>query len=171
MTRLRVEPGQSYPRGATWDGAGVNFDLFSANATRVELCLFDAHGRRETARVALPEFTHEVWHGYLPDIRPGQLYGYRVHGPAMHGEAEAPAELPASVAVALHRFGARTPSRLFAASAEDLVGAVDQVNIPGTVDEHPNWRRKLGCKVEELATRPLFAAVTAALREERPKSG
>ena len=81
MTKLRVEPGSPYPRGATWDGGGVNFALFSANATKVELCLFDQKGRRETDRIALPEFTHEVWHGYLPDVRPGQLYGYRVHGP------------------------------------------------------------------------------------------
>jgi glycogen operon protein len=81
MTKLRVEPGSPYPRGATWDGGGVNFALFSANATKVELCLFDDKGRRETDRIALPEFTHEVWHGYLPDVRPGQLYGYRVHGP------------------------------------------------------------------------------------------
>ena len=79
--KLRVEPGSPYPRGATWDGGGVNFALFSANATKVELCLFDQKGRRETDRIALPEFTHEVWHGYLPDVRPGQLYGYRVHGP------------------------------------------------------------------------------------------
>ncbi|MCB1495070.1 MAG: glycogen debranching protein GlgX [Bauldia sp.] len=78
---LRLEPGLPHPRGATWDGAGVNFALFSANATKVELCLFDANGRRETDRIALPEYTHEVWHGYLPDVRPGQLYGYRVHGP------------------------------------------------------------------------------------------
>jgi len=81
MSKLRLEPGSPYPRGATWDGGGVNFALFSANATKVELCLFDQKGRRETDRVALPEFTHEVWHGYLPDVRPGQLYGYRVHGP------------------------------------------------------------------------------------------
>ncbi|HUF87142.1 MAG TPA: glycogen debranching protein GlgX [Thermohalobaculum sp.] len=77
----RVLPGLPHPLGATWDGSGVNFALFSANATRVELCLFDRKGRRETERVTLPEFTHEVWHGYLPDVRPGQLYGYRVHGP------------------------------------------------------------------------------------------
>ncbi len=77
----RVLPGLPHPLGATWDGSGVNFALFSANATKVELCLFDRKGKRETARVALPELTHEVWHGYLPDVRPGQLYGYRVHGP------------------------------------------------------------------------------------------
>jgi glycogen operon protein len=81
MTKVRVAPGASYPLGATWDGAGVNFALFSANADKVELCLFDPKGRRETDRVPLPEYTHEVWHGYLPDVRPGQLYGYRVHGP------------------------------------------------------------------------------------------
>ena len=81
MSKLRVGPGLPQPLGATWDGAGVNFALFSANATKVEVCLFDPKGRREVARVALPEYTHEVWHGYLPDVRPGQLYGYRVHGP------------------------------------------------------------------------------------------
>jgi glycogen operon protein len=59
----------------------VNFALFSAHAESVELCLFDERGRRELARIELPEYTDEVWHGYLPDIRPGQLYGYRVHGP------------------------------------------------------------------------------------------
>jgi glycogen operon protein len=81
MSRLRVEPGLPNPLGATWDGAGVNFALFSANAHKVELCLFDPKGKRETDRIPLPEYTHEVWHGYFPDLRPGQLYGYRVHGP------------------------------------------------------------------------------------------
>ncbi len=80
-TRSTVKPGLPYPLGATWDGSGCNFALFTANATKVELCLFDAAGRREIERVTLPEFTDEVWHGYLPDVRPGQLYGYRVHGP------------------------------------------------------------------------------------------
>ncbi len=77
----RVEPGVPYPLGATWDGAGVNFALFSANAEKVELCVFDQRGRRELARIPLPEYTDEVWHGYLPDARPGMLYGYRVYGP------------------------------------------------------------------------------------------
>jgi glycogen operon protein len=80
-TRSRVWPGQPYPLGATWDGKGVNFALFSGHAERIELCLFDAAGVREIDRVALPEYTDEVWHGYLPDARPGTLYGYRVHGP------------------------------------------------------------------------------------------
>jgi glycogen operon protein len=79
--RRRVLPGRPHPLGATWDGAGVNFALFSAHAERVELCLFDPSGDTETERIALPEWTDEVWHGYLPDVAPGQLYGYRVHGP------------------------------------------------------------------------------------------
>ncbi|HEY8566879.1 MAG TPA: glycogen debranching protein GlgX [Beijerinckiaceae bacterium] len=77
----RVREGQPYPLGATWDGLGVNFALFSANATKVELCLFDAEGKREVERIELPEYTDEVWHGYLPDARPGTTYAYRVHGP------------------------------------------------------------------------------------------
>src|SRR5438552_2946721 len=77
----RILAGSPDPLGATWDGAGVNFALFSGHASAVELCLFDATGRRELERVALPEHTDEVWHGYLPDARPGTLYGYRVHGP------------------------------------------------------------------------------------------
>src|ERR671932_1847435 len=77
----RITEGSPDPLGATWDGLGVNFALFSASATRVELCLFDASGKRELERIALPEYTDEVWHGYLPDARPGTVYGYRVHGP------------------------------------------------------------------------------------------
>ena len=73
--------GAPYPLGATWDGQGVNFALFSEHGEKVELCLFDPQGRRETERVVLPEHTDQVWHGYLPEARPGQLYGYRVYGP------------------------------------------------------------------------------------------
>lgn len=80
-SRLRVWPGSPYPMGATWDGSGTNFALFSAHAEKVELCLFDESGKHELARVQLPEYTHEIWHGYLPDVRAGQLYGYRVYGP------------------------------------------------------------------------------------------
>jgi glycogen operon protein len=76
-----VWPGRPYPRGATWDGEGVNFALFSEHADKVELCLFDRSGRRELQRITLPERTNHVWHGYLPEARPGLLYGYRVHGP------------------------------------------------------------------------------------------
>ncbi|HEV8020252.1 MAG TPA: glycogen debranching protein GlgX, partial [Candidatus Lustribacter sp.] len=76
-----LEPGTSFPLGATWDGTGVNFALFSAHAERVDVCIFDSRGRREIARFTLPEYTDEVWHGYLPGLRPGALYGYRVYGP------------------------------------------------------------------------------------------
>ena len=79
---MKVWPGNSYPLGATWDGSGVNFALFSENATGVELCLFDGENRsRETKRIRMTEQTDQVWHVYLPEARPGQLYGYRVHGP------------------------------------------------------------------------------------------
>jgi glycogen operon protein len=79
---MRVWPGQPYPLGATWTGLGVNFAIFSAHATRVELCLFDSPDATAPSEcVVLPEHTDMVWHGYLPDVRPGQLYGYRVHGP------------------------------------------------------------------------------------------
>ncbi len=78
---MRVWPGQPYPLGATWNGEGVNFALFSEHATRVDLCLFDEPGGEETERITLPERTGHVWHGCLPDARPGLLYGYRVHGP------------------------------------------------------------------------------------------
>jgi isoamylase len=77
----RLLPGRPDPLGANWDGLGVNFAVFSANAERIELCLFDPAGRREIVRLPLPECTDEVWHGYLPDARPGQLYGYRAYGP------------------------------------------------------------------------------------------
>jgi isoamylase len=79
---MRVWRGQPYPLGATWDGMGVNFALFSENATGVELCLFrTADDGTESQKVQVRERTNMVWHCYLPDVRPGQLYGYRVHGP------------------------------------------------------------------------------------------
>ncbi len=128
--------------------------------------------------------------GMLPPEDIGRLHAERAHErrrvlglldengllspglqPAMRDEVPPPADLPVDVAVTLHRYVATTPCRLFVAAAEDLVGAVDQVNIPGTVHEYPNWRRKLGCRLEELAEHPLFAAITAALRETRPKTG
>ena len=77
----RLKAGSSYPLGATFDGLGINFAVFSANAQRIELCLFDPAGRREVTRLALPEYTDEVWHGYLPTGRPGLIYGYRAYGP------------------------------------------------------------------------------------------
>jgi isoamylase len=81
QTQPIVWPGRPYPLGSTWDGEGVNFALYSEHAEKVELCLFDISGKRETFRIRLPEQTDMVWHGYLPEVRPGQLYGYRVYGP------------------------------------------------------------------------------------------
>ena len=79
---MRIWPGRPYPLGATWDGAGVNFAIFSENATKVELCLFDSHEDiKEARKIVMPEKTDMVWHGYLPDVEAGQLYGYRIHGP------------------------------------------------------------------------------------------
>jgi glycogen operon protein len=84
ITEPRTTPireGLPHPRGATWDGQGTNFALFSAHATKVEVCIFDENGEQELERIELPEYTNQIWHGYLPDIRPGTVYGYRVHGP------------------------------------------------------------------------------------------
>ncbi|MGA8055304.1 MAG: glycogen debranching enzyme GlgX, partial [Burkholderiales bacterium] len=76
-----VWSGEPYPLGSTWDGVGVNFALFSAHAEKVELCLFDTSGTHELQRLELKARTNEIWHCYLPQARPGTLYGYRVHGP------------------------------------------------------------------------------------------
>ena len=78
---VQLDRGAPYPLGATWDGLGINFAVFSAHAERIELCLFDPSGRREIARLDLPECTDEVWHGYLPNARAGLIYGYRAYGP------------------------------------------------------------------------------------------
>ncbi len=90
-----VWPGKPFPQGATWDGEGVNFALFSEHAEGVELCLFDDRGRRELQRIPLREQTDQVWHCYLPEARPGQLYGYRVSGPyqPQHGHRFNPQKL------------------------------------------------------------------------------
>ena len=104
--------------------------------------------------------------GVLADrgLLPEDMYAVR------DGHIAPPEALPESMAVALHRLVARTPSRLFALAIEDLTGNPEQVNIPGTMDEHPNWRRKLVCDIEALPDQPFFRSVTAALREERPRT-
>ena len=81
IDRAQVKEGLPHPMGATWDGKGTNFALFSASATKVEVCLFDSTGEREIGRIELPEYTNEIFHGYLPDVVPGTFYAYRVHGP------------------------------------------------------------------------------------------
>ncbi|RUT28610.1 glycogen debranching enzyme GlgX [Arsenicitalea aurantiaca] len=108
-TTRDIRPGDATRLGANWDGEGTNFAIFSAHAERVELCLFDAASGAEIERITLPEYTNEIWHGYLPGVGPGQLYGYRVHGPydPMNG----------------HRFN---PNKLLLDPyARDLVGEVE----------------------------------------------
>ncbi|MGI4854829.1 MAG: glycogen debranching protein GlgX [Janthinobacterium lividum] len=82
----KVSQGVPQPMGATWDGARTNFSLFSENATKVELCLFDETGEHEVSRLALPEFTDGIWHGCVEGILPGTVYGYRVSGPYLPQE-------------------------------------------------------------------------------------
>ncbi|MDE1182075.1 glycogen debranching protein GlgX [Paraburkholderia sp.] len=91
----RLLPGSPYPLGASWDGLGVNFAVFSAHADKIELCLFEPTGRKEVERFALPECTDEVWHGYLPNAHPGTVYGFRAHGPyqPQHGHRFNPHKL------------------------------------------------------------------------------
>src|SRR5690606_2599388 len=87
MKNLEVWPGSPYPSGAVWDGDGVNFSLFAENATGVELCLFDhPEGKSESHRIKMKERTHQEWHACVPGLKPGQLYGYRVHGPYEPGK-------------------------------------------------------------------------------------
>src|SRR5690606_30081229 len=80
-TGYAIQPGSWEQLGAIHDGEGTNFAIFSAHAERVELCLFDESGTVEVARLELPEYSNEIWHGYVPGLNPGALYGYRVHGP------------------------------------------------------------------------------------------
>jgi len=91
----RLEKGRPFPLGATWDGLGVNFAVFSANAEAIDLCLFDSAGRREIARLPLNEPEDDIWHGYLPNATPGLVYGYRAHGPyePRHGHRFNPSKL------------------------------------------------------------------------------
>ena len=79
---IKLYPGKEFPLGATWDGQGVNFALFAEHATAVELCLFNTtEDNIESIKIKVPERSHQIWHVYVPDLKPGQLYGYRVHGP------------------------------------------------------------------------------------------
>ncbi|MDP9095448.1 MAG: glycogen debranching protein GlgX, partial [Pseudomonadota bacterium] len=81
LPQNRILEGRPSPHGASWTGLGVNFSIFSANATKVELCVFDDSGEREIERMELPEYTNEIFHGFVAEARPGTVYGYRVHGP------------------------------------------------------------------------------------------
>lgn len=162
-------PSEHYPREALacvgihdlhtlagwWSGYDVDLRMEIGLAEPAEVSRLKelrAHQRRRALGLLAEK-------GLLPDDL----------GAVMRGEAEPPKALPKNLAVAFHRLLARTPSRLFVVQAEDLTGTLDQVNIPGTVGEHPNWRRKLSIDLEKLPNEPLFKAITAALRDERPK--
>ncbi len=86
LVRSRVREGSPNAHGAIWDGQGTNFTMFSANATKVEVCLFDSKGDTELERIALPEYTDQIWHGYIPEVGPSSVYGFsrawalRTHG-------------------------------------------------------------------------------------------
>ena len=98
---MRIWRGSPYPLGVSWDGNGVNVAIYSEHASAVELCLFDAEGSREQ-RIRLPDRTNFVWHGYLPDLRPGQRYGFRAEGP--HAPTPYPRLRPTSSATSRMRF-------------------------------------------------------------------
>lgn len=117
---IRRRPGLPSPLGATWNGDGVNFALFSEHATGVELCLFEASGRKELLRLPLTECTDHVWHVFLPDIIPGQKYGYRVHGPyePEQGHRFNPHKLLLTLIVILHP---KTSVALIKAQAQPLL--------------------------------------------------
>ncbi len=122
-----VWPGRPYPRGSYWDGEGVNFAIFSEHAEKVELCLFDPKGKNEVQRVELKERSDLVWHCYLPEARPGLLYGFRVHGPYRPKEG--------------HRFN---PNKLLIEPyAKDIVGT------PLWSDAHFGYR--IGAKDVDLS--------------------
>jgi isoamylase len=126
---MRVWPGRPYPQGATWDGQGVNFAIFSEHATGVDLCLFDRPAAaRESMRIPIRERTDLIWHCYLPDARPGQLYGYRIHGPYAPEEG--------------HRFN---PNKLLIDPyAKSLSGTVD-------VSSDAVFGYQLGSPIEDLS--------------------
>ncbi|MFL6032314.1 MAG: glycogen debranching enzyme GlgX, partial [Rubrobacteraceae bacterium] len=122
-----VWPGEPYPLGATWDGEGINFALFSENAEKVELCLFDPTGKTEVERIEMRERTNQKWHCYLPYGRLGQLYGYRVYGPYDPEEG--------------HRFN---PNKLLLDPyAKATVGHLDW--------SYPHFGYRLGAEEEDLS--------------------
>jgi len=159
---VRVWPGKPYPLGATWDGKGVNLSLFSEHATGVELCLFDSvDATQETARVPLTEQTDRVWHGYLPEIRPGQLCGYRVDGPydPRAGHRFNPAKVvldPHTKQVGRRCLAqlARSGASLVIVNLEDLWLEASPQNVPGTSWERSNWRRRSRHSLEALTSMP-----------------
>jgi glycogen operon protein len=151
--RRVVQPGRSTPLGAAWDGRGVNFAVFSENAEKVELCIFDRTGRRELERAPLPEYTDQVWHGYFGGLGPGLLYGYRVYGPYDPGAGHRfnpNKQLVDPYAKALH--GALRPHS--ASFGYRFDGSPDHLSF----DRRNNARYVPKCRVVEPASDPTPAA-------------
>jgi glycogen operon protein len=145
----RLEVGKPYPLGSSWDGLGVNFAVFSAHAQKVELCLFDNAGKKEIARLPLPECNEEVWHGYLPHASPGLVYGFRAHGPYQpeQGHRFNPAKLlldPYAKAIsgslrwtdAVFGYRVRAARGDLTMDRRDSAGAMPKAVV---VDEHFSW--------------------------------
>ena len=160
----RIQSGRPHPLGATPDASGVNFALFSAHATRVELCLFDDSGAQETARITLPEFTDEVWHGHVPGLRPGQLYGWRVHGPWAPSEGHRfnPNKLlvdPYAKAIrgplnwndALYGYTIRSPDEDLTLDPRDSAPFMPKCVV---VDTAPRWRPSFSWRRDERPSTP-----------------
>ncbi|MEG3191200.1 glycogen debranching protein GlgX [Lysobacter sp. D1-1-M9] len=146
----RIERGRPYPLGACSDGTGTNFAVFSENASALELCLFEATGRRQIGRYMLPEFTDGIWHGYLPSVRGGQLYGYRAHGPYQpeQGHRFNPHKLLVDPYArmlhgqvrwtdALHGYRLNSPRADLSFDRRDSAAAVPKSMV---VDDHFHWR-------------------------------
>jgi hypothetical protein len=151
---MQVWPGQPYPQGATWDGAGVNFALFSENATAVDLCLFERpDGTGEVTTIQLTEQTDQVWHVYLPEARPGQLYGYRVHGPY---------EPEAGGSTRPNSSWTRTPRRLLAAFAgvTPCLATRSGIQMPTCRGTHGTAPQT--CRSASSSTRPSVGGTTRA---------
>ncbi|HWF64031.1 MAG TPA: glycogen debranching protein GlgX [Rhizomicrobium sp.] len=145
----RLESGKPHPLGASWDGLGVNFAVFSGNAEKIELCLYDSGGKHEIARYVLPEYADEVWHGYLPHASPGLLYGFRAYGPYEPGKGHRfnPAKLlldpyAKSISGQLRWTDAVYGYRVTSARADlsmdrrDSAGAMPKAVV---VDDHFSW--------------------------------
>jgi glycogen operon protein len=145
----RLERGKAYPLGASWDGLGVNFAVFSGNAEKIELCLYDSGGKHEVARYVLPEYTDEVWHGYLPHASPGLLYGFRAYGPYEpdKGHRFNPAKLlldPYAKSIsgqvrwtdAVYGYRVTSPRADLSMDRRDSAGAMPKAMV---VDDHFNW--------------------------------
>ncbi len=176
----RLLPGLPYPLGATPDGLGINFAVFSANAHKIELCLFDPSGRKEIGRYTLPECTDEVWHGYLPEGSAGLLYGYRAYGPyePQHGHRFNPHKLlldpyarqlsgPLRWADALFGYRMNSPRADFSFDRRDSAAAMPKGVV---VEDTFNWGNDLRPRVPWSKTVIYEAHVRgiSTLREDVP---